>query len=92
VDGAVLGPETLALRFFDADPEAQDRLLCLNLGRDLSLPAAAEPLLAPPAGARWTLLWSSEAVRYGGSGTPELDPAAGWFLPGHAAVVLGAAR
>jgi maltooligosyltrehalose trehalohydrolase len=92
VDGAVLGPETLVLRFFDAGPEAHDRLLCLNLGRDLSLPAAAEPLLAPPAGARWTLLWSSEAVRYGGSGTPKLDPAAGWFLPGHAAVVLGAAR
>ena len=92
VDGAVLGPEALALRFFDADPEPRDRLLCLNLGRDLTLPAAAEPLLAPPKGARWALLWSSEAVCYGGTGTPELDPAAGWFLPGHAAVVFGATR
>jgi maltooligosyltrehalose trehalohydrolase len=92
VDGAVLGPEALALRFVDPDPDQHDRLLCLNLGRDLTLPAVAEPLLAPPEGARWTLLWSSEAVRYGGSGTPELDPAAGWFLPGHAALVFGATR
>jgi maltooligosyltrehalose trehalohydrolase len=92
VDGAVLGPEALALRFFDADAQPCDRLLCLNLGRDLALPTLAEPLLAPPKGARWTLLWSSEAVRYGGGGTRELDPAAGWFVPGHAAVVFGATR
>jgi maltooligosyltrehalose trehalohydrolase len=89
VDGAVLGPEALALRFFDPDPGARDRLLCLNLGRDLALPAVAEPLLAPPEGARWTLVWSSEAPRYGGGGTPDLDPAVGWILPGHTAVVFG---
>jgi maltooligosyltrehalose trehalohydrolase len=89
VDGAVLGPEALVLRFFDSDPQAHDRLLCLNLGRDLALPAIAEPLLAPPDGVQWTLLWSSEALRYGGGGTPGLDPASGWFLPGHAAVVFG---
>ena len=29
-----------------------------------------EPLLAPPANSRWTLQWSSDAVRYGGEGTP----------------------
>lgn len=91
VDGAVLGPEALLLRFFDPGPDASDRLLCLNLGRDLSLPSVAEPLLAPPEGARWTLLWSSEAVRCGG-GTPDLRLAAGFSLPGHAAVVFGATR
>jgi maltooligosyltrehalose trehalohydrolase len=92
VDGAIVGPEALALRFLDPDPRADDRLLCLNLGRDLTLAPVAEPLLAPPAGARWSLLWSSEAVRYGGAGAAELDPAAGWFLPGHAAVVFEASR
>jgi maltooligosyltrehalose trehalohydrolase len=92
VDGAVLGPEALALRFFGTGAEAEDRLLCLNLGRDLTLPAAAEPLLAPSLASGWALLWSSEAVRYGGSGMPELDPSERWFLPGHAALVFGTSR
>jgi maltooligosyltrehalose trehalohydrolase len=89
VDGAVLGPETLVLRFFGVGLDPDDRLLCLNLGRDLALPAVAEPLLAPPEAMRWSLLWSSEAIRYGGAGTPEVDPADGWVLPGHAALVFG---
>ena len=72
------------------DPD--DRLLCLNLGRDLAFPSLAEPLLAPPEGMRWSLLWSSEAIRYGGAGTPEIDPADGWVLPGHAALVFGSTR
>ena len=92
VDGAVLGSEVFALRFFGAAADSDDRLLCLNLGRDLTLPAVAEPLLAPSAGSAWTLLWSSEAVRYGGAGTPELDPSVRWFLPGHTALVFGSSR
>jgi maltooligosyltrehalose trehalohydrolase len=92
VDGAILGPEALLLRFFGPEPEAADRLLCLNLGRDLSLAAGAEPLLAPPESARWRLLWCSEAIRYGGTGTAEVDPADGWVLPGHAALVFGSVR
>jgi maltooligosyltrehalose trehalohydrolase len=92
VDGAVLGPEALVLRFFGPEPEAADRLLCLNLGRDLPLASGAEPMLAPPEGARWHLLWSSEAIRYGGAGTPEVDPADRWVLPGHSALVFGSSR
>jgi maltooligosyltrehalose trehalohydrolase len=98
VDGAVLGPEALVLRYFDgapgiehdlADPERGDRLLVVNLGRDLPLDAAPEPLLAPPAGCRWDVEWSSEAPEYGGCGTPEIaNDARGWHLPGHAAIVL----
>jgi maltooligosyltrehalose trehalohydrolase len=80
------------LRFFGMGLDPDDRLLCVNLGRDLSFPAIAEPLLAPPAGLRWSLLWSSEAVRYGGAGTPALDPRYGWVLPGHAALVFETAR
>jgi maltooligosyltrehalose trehalohydrolase len=48
--------------------------------------------MAPLEGTRWSLVWSSEAVRYGGGGTPAISPAEGWVLPGHAAVVLGPAR
>ena len=67
IDGAVLGPHSLVLRFFGG-PEG-DRLLLLNLGPDLDLTPAPEPLLAPPAAAAWRVLWSSESSRYGGQGT-----------------------
>ncbi|HET9577255.1 MAG TPA: malto-oligosyltrehalose trehalohydrolase [Usitatibacter sp.] len=86
VDGAVLGPEAFVLRFLD---EAGDRLLLVNLGRDLPLVPAPEPLLAPPAGARWQTAWSSEDPRYGGGGTPVIESEdGGWRLPGHCAVLL----
>ena len=86
IHGAVLGPEALALRFFGKDGD--DRLAIVNLGRDLHLTAAPEPLLAPPEDARWTTLWSSEDPRYGGNGTPLPDGEDGWRLPGHTTVVL----
>jgi maltooligosyltrehalose trehalohydrolase len=86
VDGAVLGPQALVLRFFGG--EQGDRLLLLNLGSDLQLDPAPEPLLAPPPGASWGLLWSSEDPRYGGGGTPPLVTDAGWYVPGQAAVVV----
>jgi len=85
VFGAVLGPEAFVLRFFG--PQDGDRLLLLNLGRDLPCQPAAEPLLAAPAGSQWRLLFSSESPQYGGSGTGVLDTQQ-WRLPGHAAIVL----
>ena len=48
MDGAVLAPEAFVLRFFGTHHD--DRLLVVNLGRDLHLNPAPEPLLAPPAG------------------------------------------
>jgi maltooligosyltrehalose trehalohydrolase len=87
VDGAVLGAEAFLLRFFSEDGAA-DRLLVVNLGPDLGLNPAPEPLLAPPAGAAWSILWSSEHPRYGGSGTPLLETRRNWRIPGHATVVL----
>ncbi|MET0743481.1 MAG: malto-oligosyltrehalose trehalohydrolase, partial [Microvirga sp.] len=86
LDGAVLDREAFALRFFGA--AGDDRLLLVNLGRDLKRPSLAEPLLAPPEGRSWTMVWSSEDIRYGGVGTPPVETAQGWDLPGHAAVVL----
>jgi maltooligosyltrehalose trehalohydrolase len=86
VDGAVLGPHALVLRYF-ADDRA-DRLLLVNFGRDLHLDPAPEPLLAPPEGRGWDVLWSSEDPRYGGTGTPPPDTEENWRIPGEAAVVL----
>jgi maltooligosyltrehalose trehalohydrolase len=91
IDGAVLAGECLALRFFAERPE-DDRLMAVNLGLDLTLHAAAEPLLGPPDGRRWVESFSSENPRYGGTGTPPLDSDdAGWRIPGHAAVLLATA-
>ncbi|MEX0679066.1 MAG: malto-oligosyltrehalose trehalohydrolase [Pirellulales bacterium] len=85
IHGAVIAAEAFLLRYLGE--EGDDRLVLVNLGRDLEWSPAAEPLLVPPAGRGWRLLWSSEDPRYGGLGTPPLD-AHRWFLPGHATVVL----
>ena len=74
--GAVLAPQAFLLRHLGE--EGDDRLVLVNLGADLRLTPCPEPLLAPPEGRRWELLWSSEDPRYGGSGTahPESRPVA----------------
>jgi maltooligosyltrehalose trehalohydrolase len=69
IDGAVLGARVWLLRFFAEDA---DRLLIVNLGPDLTMRPAPEPLLAPLEGQAWKTLWSSEAPEYGGVGTPPL--------------------
>jgi maltooligosyltrehalose trehalohydrolase len=90
LDGAVLGDECFVLRFFgEAD---DDRLLIVNLGTDLHLNPAPEPLLAPPEATEWETMWSSEDPRYGGGGTPPLDTEENWRAPGHAAVVMKPVR
>jgi len=86
VDGAVLSADAFVLRYFVEG--ADDRLLVVNFGNDLHLNPAPEPLLAPPEGQEWMVLWSSEDPRYGGDGTLELDTADNWHIPGQAAVVL----
>ena len=75
------------VRFF-GDDRGNDRLLLVNLGPDLTLHRAPEPLLAPPAGASWSILWSSEDTRYGGDGAPPLDRSGVWHLPGESALAL----
>ncbi|MGH9768822.1 MAG: malto-oligosyltrehalose trehalohydrolase [Blastocatellia bacterium] len=86
VDGAVLGDEAFVMRFFGEDDD--DRLLLINFGVDLHLDPAPEPLLAPPEGMEWKVLWSSEAPRYGGSGAAPLETEENWILPGHSAVAM----
>jgi maltooligosyltrehalose trehalohydrolase len=87
VDGAVLGPGALVLRYFAEGGD--DWLIVVNLERDLPLPVAPEPLLAPPLGMRWKKVLSTEDPAYGGSGTAPLDTEQeGWSLPGRCTVVL----
>ena len=87
VDGAVLGTHAFVLRyFFD---HGRDRLLVVNLGRDLELSVVAEPLLAPPFQHRWSVMLSTEDPGYGGNGVrPPEGETGGWFLTGESAVVL----
>ena len=85
IEGAVLGPAGFLLRYFLGD---QQRLLLINLGREMHLIPVPEPMLAPPWGCVWETLWTSEKLEFGGSGTPKLDTEKFWRLQGNAAVVL----
>ena len=77
----MLGDEAFVLRF--TSDHSGERLLIINLGPELLLEIAPEPLLAPPPGVRWELLWSSEPVREIG------DPV--WRIPAESAVVVAPA-
>jgi len=72
LDGAVLGERVLVLRFKD------DRLLIVNLGPEIDIDPAAEPLLAPPDGCKWSLLWSSSSEDF-----------EKWHVPAECAILLG---
>jgi maltooligosyltrehalose trehalohydrolase len=88
IDGAVLSSQAFLLRYFS--PDAEDRLLLVNLGVDLHLNPAPEPLLAPPQGRSWQTLLCTEEPKYGGSGAPEPDcEELNWIIQGQAAVLLG---
>jgi maltooligosyltrehalose trehalohydrolase len=86
IHGSVLGPETFVLRFFGGSHG--DRLLLVNLGRDLFFLPAPEPLLAPADKAGWDMLWSSEDLQYGGSGSPPIWKNESWDIPANCAVVM----
>ena len=98
LDGAVLSKQVLVMRWFAADPhtlwttesDSRDRLVVVNLGVELQIDPAPEPLLAPPAGTQWATLWSSEEPAYGGAGTSALEQGNGWRIPGQATIVLDA--
>jgi maltooligosyltrehalose trehalohydrolase len=87
LDGSVVGLSALALRFFTPG-HVDDRLLVVNLGADLNRASIADPLFAPPAGADWSLRWSSEHPAYGGIGTPDPRPDGEWSVPAESALVF----
>ncbi len=87
VDGAVLGSRAFVLRYFvDAN---LDRLVIVNFGPDLHLAQAPEPLLAPPDGKFWDIMWSSEDPKYGGSGYINPDADDNWRIAAESTMVLG---
>jgi len=89
VDGAVLSEHAFVLRYFAND--GSDRLLVVNLGGDLGLDVAPEPLLsAPDPDDGWQRLWHSEDAVYGGRGAPPLESKDGtWQIPAESATLLG---
>jgi maltooligosyltrehalose trehalohydrolase len=86
IDGAVIGPQAFALRYFGN--EGDDRLLIVNLGRDVDYRQAPEPLLASGHDRVWQLVWSSDAPIYGGPGIVNPCQEDGWYLPANSAVLL----
>ncbi len=87
LDGAVLSEHAFVVRYLQDDP-LRDRLLLVNLGPTFARPAIPEPLLAPPEGAGWRLIWSSEDPRYGGHGTPRPFDRVRLALPARSALVF----
>jgi maltooligosyltrehalose trehalohydrolase len=62
--------------------------LVVNLGPDLTMRPAPEPLLAPIEGQSWHILWSSETPEYGGVGTPPLYRSGYLRIAAESALVL----
>jgi maltooligosyltrehalose trehalohydrolase len=85
-DGSAINEDVFVWRAAGA---GGDRLLVVNLRSDVAPPSVSEPLLAPPPGRRWRLLWSSNEPRYGGAGirAPE-DEDGNWYFPSRAALLL----
>ena len=81
--GAVLCDRAFALRFLDTD-----HLLLVNLGHTFAQPVVPEPLIAPPRGSGWRVVWSSEDPRYGGHGTPPPFDRVRLALPAHSAILF----
>jgi maltooligosyltrehalose trehalohydrolase len=76
----------LVLRYEAAEGE---RLLLFNFGGREEL-RMNDPLLAPPRGSGWDVVWSSERVKYGGRGIEESFGPGPWILQAHCAWLLEA--
>jgi maltooligosyltrehalose trehalohydrolase len=97
LDGAVLSGSSFVLRYSVTDGTSEeesggDRLVIVNLGLDLDLSPAPEPLLAPPANTQWKMIWSSDDPVYGGEGAWEPETENGWKLPGHCTLLMKPVR
>lgn len=88
LDGALISDDAFLVRFFG---DGDERLLLVNVGREVAPRIFPEPLLAPPAGRDWRMLWSSEDAAYGGEGARSPLAADGsWVFPGRTAVLMEA--
>ncbi|RAI41464.1 malto-oligosyltrehalose trehalohydrolase [Rhodoplanes roseus] len=85
-DGAVISEDAFLVRFFG---DGAERLLIVTIGHEVAPRIFPEPLLAPPEGRTWRLLWSSEDAAYGGEGARSpLAEDGSWVFPGRAAVLM----
>jgi maltooligosyltrehalose trehalohydrolase len=84
---ACLGSLAFLLRFRSEEGE---RLVVVNLGPDLLPASLAEPLLAPPSGTTWELIFASEDPRYGGEGQRTPHEQGRWALTASSASVFAA--
>ncbi|HEY4369033.1 MAG TPA: malto-oligosyltrehalose trehalohydrolase [Steroidobacteraceae bacterium] len=90
-EAAALSEHALVLRWFAE--EHGDRLVVVNLQVELPLQPVAEPLLAPPLDAEWTMCWNSESFGYGGRGAVcPVTADQRWRLPAECAVLFTAGR
>ncbi len=87
VDTSTLSENAFLLRFF-GEHQSDDRLLLVNFGGDLRVRSIPDPLYAPPAGHKWVRVWSSESVRYGGTGQRDIDTDEPWVLTGHTTLLF----
>lgn len=88
IQGAVINQDCFVLRWHnESDGARHDRLLLVNLARDLHWRPSAEPLVAPVPNRNWKIMFSSEDPQYGGSGTALLNTS-DWHIPGHASIVM----
>jgi maltooligosyltrehalose trehalohydrolase len=81
---------SFVLRYFSEAND--DRLLLVNFGERQVLNPASEPLLAPPSGWRWEVLWSSNSPHYGGADDVATATPEQWSLPAESAVALRPTR
>jgi maltooligosyltrehalose trehalohydrolase len=79
VDSSAPTPKIALLRYTSS---SDTRLVLINLGPLIDC-AMNDPLLAPPAGHRWELVFCSEEIKYGGYGVHALDEEGPWRLQGH---------
>jgi maltooligosyltrehalose trehalohydrolase len=88
IDGAVLADRAFLIRWFDR--AHGDRLLVVNVGEELELTPAPEPLLAPPSDSRWQVVMSTDEPRFGGPGATNPCQSNCWKVPAECATLLRA--
>jgi maltooligosyltrehalose trehalohydrolase len=89
IDGSVLSDDSFCYRFLSPSGDA-DLLAIMNLGEDQEI-FPSDPLLAPPTDRRWSVVWTSEDVAWGGSGgAPPEDAEGHWSLTAESLVLLEA--
>jgi len=85
LDGAVLSDDAFVIRYKGED---SDRLVVINLGKDLDFSPCPLPLLAPLTKTTWECVWSTDDVRYGGRGITKAFEGNCWYIPGRGAQVF----